>query len=128
MADGLSTGAANALLGSAVTGGLTGTYKNIQLHTAAPGAAGTTAVATETSRKAATFAAASGGSQASNVDLTWTSIAGSQDATDFTAWDSVTAGAGNFGWSGSITANPYNAGDTYTIPSGQLTASFTTAS
>jgi hypothetical protein len=36
--------------------------------------------------------------------------------------------AGNFLFSGTITGNAYVAGDTYTIPSGSLTASLTLAS
>jgi hypothetical protein len=55
-----------------------------------------------------------------------TNIAGSEDATFFSAWDN--ASAGNFLFSGSITGNAYVAGDTYTIESGSLTASLTLAS
>lgn len=121
MAEGLSTTAAGELLNA-----LGSTYTWVQLHTAAPGAAGTTAVATETTRKQVTWAAASGGSKASSNALTWTSIAGSQDATHFTVWTAATAGT--FGFSGAITANSYTAGDSYTIPSGSLTVSLPTAS
>ena len=121
MAEGLSTAAANSLLDSLGT-----TYTWVQLHTAAPGAAGTTSVATETTRKQVTWASASGGSKASSAALTWTSIAGSQDATHFTVWSASTAGT--FGFSGVITANAYTAGDTFTIPSGSLTASLVVAS
>ena len=63
---------------------------------------------------------------ASDAAITWTNIAGSQDATHFTAWDSATTG--NFLFSGTITANAYSAGDTYTISSGALTTSLTVAS
>jgi hypothetical protein len=63
---------------------------------------------------------------ASDADVTWTNIAGSQDATHFTAWDNLTAG--NFLFSGTITGNAYTAGDTYTISSGGLTVSLTVAS
>ncbi len=97
----------------------------IKLHTADPGAAGTSNAATETTRKQASFAAASGGSIASDAALTWTNIAGSQDATHFSAWDASTNG--NFLFSGTITANAYTAGDTYTVASGALTASLNTA-
>lgn len=98
----------------------------IQLHTGDPGAAGTSNTATETTRKQATFSAASSGSMASNADVTWTNIAGSQDATFFSAWSA--SSAGTFLFSGSITANAYVAGDTYTITSGNLTVSLTLAS
>jgi hypothetical protein len=69
---------------------------------------------------------ASAGSIASDSAATWTNIAGSEDATFFTAWDNLTAG--NFLFSGTITSNPYTAGDTVTIASGSLTASLTVAS
>jgi hypothetical protein len=122
MANGWGPTAGNAALTT-----VTSTYPWLQLHTAAPGAAGTTAVATETTRKQITaWNTASGGSQTSNVALTWTSIAGSQDATDFTTWTASTAGT--FGYSGGITANPYTAGDTLTIASGAVTVSVVLAS
>jgi hypothetical protein len=98
----------------------------IKLHTGDPGAAGTANAATETTRKAASFGAASAGAITSDADISWTNIAGSQDASHFTAWDNLTAG--NFLFSGNITANPYTAGDTYTISSGNLSASLTVAS
>ncbi len=98
----------------------------IKLHTGDPGANGTANAATETTRKEVTFASASAGAIASDAAVTWTNIAGSEDATFFTAWDNLSAG--NFLFSGSITGNAYIAGDTYTIPSGSLTASLTVAS
>jgi len=98
----------------------------IKLHTGDPGAAGTANAATETTRKAASFGAASAGAITSDADISWTNISGSQDASHFTAWDSLTTG--NFLFSGTITANPYTAGDTYTISSGNLSASLTVAS
>ena len=98
----------------------------IKLHVGDPGAVGTANPATETTRKAVSFGAASAGAINSDADISWTNIAGSQDATHFTAWDNLTAG--NFLFSGTITANPYTAGDTYTISSGNLSASLTVAS
>jgi len=127
MAAGISSYTANKWLEAACKAtsfSVTSVY--IQLHTATPGAAGTTSVATETTRKIATFASAASGSIASNADVAWTNIAGSQTASFFTAWDALTAG--NFLFSGSITANAYTAGDTFTITSGNLTASLTLAS
>ena len=98
----------------------------VKLHVGDPGAAGTANPATETTRKAVSFGAAAGGVLTSDADITWTNIAGSEDANHFTAWDSLTTG--NFLFSGTITANPYDAGDTYTISSGNLTATLTLAS
>ena len=98
----------------------------VKLHVGDPGAAGTANPATETTRKAVSFGVASAGALASDADVSWTNIAGSEDANHFTAWDSLTTG--NFLFSGTITANPYDAGDTYTISSGNLTATLTLAS
>ena len=107
--------------------GLSSYLANKFLDAVANGVSFSTAnAATETTRQEATFASASSGSVASDAAVTWTNIAGSEDATFFSAWDN--ASAGNFLFSGSITGNAYVAGDTYTIPSGSLTASLTLAS
>ena len=127
MATGISAYLANAwldALGNATSFSVTTAY--VKLHVGDPGANGTGNAATETTRKAVSFAAASAGALASDADVTWTNIAGSQDATHFTAWDNATTG--NFLFSGTITGNAYTAGDTYTISSGGLTVSLTVAS
>jgi hypothetical protein len=127
MATGVSSYLANAWLdavGNNTSFAVATVY--VKLHVGDPGANGTSNAATETTRKAASFAAASTGSIASDAAITWTNIAGSQDATHFTAWDNVSAG--NFLFSGTITANAYTAGDTFTISSGALTVSLTLAS
>lgn len=127
MPTGLSSYTANAFLnslGNNTSFAVTSVF--IKLHTGDPGANGTANAATETTRKAASFANASSGSMASDADITWTNIAGSQDATYFTAWDNVSAG--NFLFSGTINGNAYTAGDSYVIPSGSLTVSLTLAS
>lgn len=120
MTTGLGSAGANTGLDA-----IAAAYPWIKLHIGDPGAAGTANAATETTRKQATWAAASGGSVANSAQLQWTSIAGSQDATHFSAWTASTAGT--FGFSGTITANGYTAGDTYTVAIGALTASFTLA-
>lgn len=127
MATGLSSYLANAFLDALGnnTSFAVGTVY-VKLHTGDPGANGTANAATETTRKAASFGSASSGSLASDADITWTNIAGSQDATHFTAWDNVSAG--NFLFSGTINGNAYTAGDSYVIPSGSLTVSLTLAS
>lgn len=130
MAEGWATASANGILDALcrnvswapATGGV-----YVQLHTGAPGSAGTSNVATETTRKAVTFGtAASGGSIANTVAVTWTGIAGSQDATHFTLW--TASSSGTFLASGTITANAYTAGDTYTAGVGAITLSVPTAS
>jgi hypothetical protein len=127
MAVGISSYSANAFfnaLGNNTSFAVAQAY--IQLHTADPGSAGTTAVATETTRKSVSFGAASGGAISNDADISWSNINGSQDATHFTLWDA--SSNGNFLGSGTITANAYTAGDTYTIPSGDLDLSLTIAS
>lgn len=121
MAEGLGTAGANTALDALVAA-----YPWVKLHTAAPGSAGTANAATETTRKQVTWAAASGGSVANSAIVQWTNISGSQDATHFSAW--TASSAGTFGFSGTITANAYTAGDTYEVAVGALTASFTLAS
>jgi len=127
MATGVSSYLANAWLdavGNATSFSVATVY--VKLHVSDPGPNGTNGAATETTRKAASFSAASSGSLTSDAAITWTNISGSQDATHFTAWDNVSAG--NFLFSGTITANAYSAGDTFTISSGALTVSLTLAS
>jgi hypothetical protein len=127
MATGISSYLADELLdavGNASSFSVGTVY--IKLHIGDPGANGTSNAATETTRKSVSFGAASAGTLTSDADITWTNISGSQDATFFSAWDSLTTG--NFLFSGSITGNAYTAGDTYVIPSGSLTVSLTIAS
>jgi hypothetical protein len=127
MATGISNYLANKwldALGNATAFSVTTVY--IKLHVGDPGSAATSNPATETTRKSASFGAAATGNIASDADISWTNIAGSEDATHFSAWDNLTAG--NFLFSGTITGNPYTAGDTYTIASGALNVSLTIAS
>lgn len=98
-----------------------------QLHTGAPGAAGTANIATETTRKQNTWnATGTDGIVENSGTLTWTNIAGSEDATKFSNWSA--SSAGTFGFSGTVTANPYVAGDTLSVAAGALVASVTLAS
>lgn len=121
MPEGLSTTAANTLLDS-----LGAAYPWIKPHVGPPGAAGTANPAAETTRKQATYASASGGSLTTSAQLQWTNVAGSEDWTHFTAWSA--SSGGTFGFSGTITANAVTAGDTFTIPAGELDAALTVAS
>lgn len=100
----------------------------IQLHVGEPGAAGTANKATEVTRKSVTFGASSGGVMTNTAQVQWTNIAGSQDATHFTVWNNVTDGAGTFKMSGTITANAYTAGDTYTAAISAITLTIVVAS
>jgi hypothetical protein len=121
MAEGFGSAGANTALDALVAA-----YPWIKLHTGAPGSAATANAATETTRKQATWGAASGGTVSNSNTLTWTSIAGSQDATHFSAW--TASSGGTFGFSGTITANAYTAGDTYEVAVGDLDVSVTLAS
>jgi hypothetical protein len=121
MAEGFGSAGGNTALDA-----MCAAYTWIKLHTAAPGASATSNAATETTRKQATWGAASGGAVANTNTITWTSIAGSQDATHFSAW--TASSGGTFGFSGTITANSYTAGDTYEIAVGDLDVTVTLAS
>lgn len=122
MAEGLSATLANSILDNEVED-----YTFVKLHTAAPGAAATTAAAVETDRVQTVFATgASAGAFSNTSAVEWTSVAGTEDYTHFSVWSLVSAGV--FGWSGTLTANPVTAGDTFTIPIGDLDVSFTLAS
>lgn len=72
-----------------------------QLHTADPGASGTTAASAETTRKAITWNAAANGSKSMSGTLSWTSwSAGPETITHVSLWDASTSG--NFLWSGAL--------------------------
>jgi hypothetical protein len=98
----------------------------MQLHTAAPGAAGTTSVATDSTRKTVSMAAASSGTISNDVAVQWVSQTAAQDATHYTLWDASTSG--NFLGSGVITANAYAIGDTLTFAIGDIDIALTIAS
>lgn len=119
MATGIAPLQANTALDAIRTDG-----PYVQLHIGDPGSAGTANKATEVTRKAVTFSAASGGVMTNSAQVQWTSIAGSQDATHFSLWrgtGAATDGTGTFCYSGTITANAYSAGDTYTAAASAIT-------
>jgi len=121
MATGLISAAADDLLDS-----LAAAHTWVQLHTADPGAAGTTAVAANTTRKQVTWAPASGGALTSAAALEWTNVPGAEDYTHFSVWSA--SSGGTCGFTGAVTANAVATGDTFTIPTGDLDASFAVAS
>lgn len=98
----------------------------IKLHVGSPGAAGTSNPAGETTRKQATWTGAAAGAAANATVLTWTAVTSTEDYTFFSAWSASTAG--NFGFSGTITASAVTAGDTFTVPVGDLDVTLTLAS
>jgi hypothetical protein len=129
MAEGISSFTATAILnaiGNATSFSVTTPW--IQLHTAAPGSAGTTAVAGNATRKTVSFGTAASGAISNDVAISWTSgeVDTSEDYTHWSLWDASTSG--NFLGSGSVTANAVTVGDTFSIPIGDLDISFATAS
>jgi hypothetical protein len=130
MAEGLSAAQANSIL-DAIFRQQAYTPPSavwIQLHTAAPGAAGTTAVAANTTRKQVTMSAASGGLISNSADLIWTAgqVTTNEDYSHYTLWTASTAGS--FLHSGVITANAVVSGNEFKIPAGDLDISATVAS
>lgn len=121
MATGFLAAAANTALDAALA-----VYTWVKLHTGDPGAAGTANPATETTRKQATWRASASGASSQSNALTWTNIAGSEDATHVSVMTASTAGS--VGFTGTVTANPYVAGDTFTIAIDDLDIAFTLAS
>lgn len=113
----------DAVLNHTTTGGgLPTADVYVKLHTGDPGEAGTSNAAGETTRKQASFAAASSGSCASDADLTWTNVSTSETYSHISLWDA--SSNGNCLWTGALTASKaVNSGDTFTIASGSLTVS-----
>lgn len=111
---GLASGEANATLDARLSG-----WGWVQLHTGDPGAAGTTAVAGNSTRKAVTWASASGGSASMTSTLpSWTDpeVNTTETYTHVSFWSASTAGT--FRASGTLTANQVSAtGDTFAITS-----------
>jgi hypothetical protein len=101
----------------------------IQLHTADPGASGTTAVAGNATRKDLTAAmgTAASGAITNTAAITWTTgeVDTSEDYTHWALFDA--SSAGNFLLSGTMTANAVTVGDEFTIPVGDLDITLSTA-
>lgn len=88
----------------------------IKLHTGDAGEAGTTNAATETTRKAASWSAASSGSISTSATLEWTNVAATETYSHWSAWDNSTAG--NCLWTGALSSSAaVTAGDTFQITS-----------
>lgn len=92
----------------------------LKLHTGDPGEAGTNNAATETTRKAVSFNAASSGSKTSTGTVEWTLVAATETYSHWSLWDASTGG--NCLWYGALSANAsVTAGDTFEITSLTLT-------
>jgi hypothetical protein len=123
MAEGLGPLGANAALDA-----VNAAFPWIKLHTGAPGAAGTSNAAGNTTRKQVADTAAASGASTNTADLTWTSgqVTTTENYTHYSRWSASTAG--NFGYSGAISGGNVTAGTAFTIPAGDLDGSFTLAS
>lgn len=94
----------------------------VKLHTGSPGGAGTSNAATETTRKQATFAAASAGRADTSADLEWLNVAATETYSYISFWDDETAG--NFLGSDALnTSRDVTAGDNFTIAAGDASVS-----
>jgi hypothetical protein len=128
MATGLAPATANAILNALCrnTAWTQPAAVWVKLHVGDPGAAATTTPAGNTTRVQATFgSAASGGAISNTVAVGWTNVSTAEDYTHFSAWDASTAG--DFLFSGTITANAVAVGDNFSIPIGDCDVSLTTA-
>jgi hypothetical protein len=99
----------------------------VQLHTGDPGAAGTSNVAGNATRKQISAGTPSGGAGTSDAELAWTTSEVDTDETytHFSIWTASTAGT--FILSGTITAVAVTSGNEFSIPVGDLDLSLSTA-
>lgn len=126
MATGLAAATANSWLdglGNA-TNWTAPTAFWVKLHIGDPGAAGASNAAGETTRKQASFGAASGGAISTDAALTWTSVSTSETYSHISFWDASTNGT-FLGSDALDTARAVTAGDTFTIASGDIDLSIT---
>jgi hypothetical protein len=88
----------------------------LKLHTGDPGEDATNNAATETTRKQATWSAASSGAIATSATVEWTNVSTTETYTHWSMWDASTSG--NPLWSGALSASAaVTAGDTFQITS-----------
>lgn len=88
----------------------------VKLHTGDPGETATSNAATETTRKAASWSAASSGSIATSATIEWTNVSTTETYTHWSLWDASTSG--NALWTGALSASAaVTAGDTFQITS-----------
>lgn len=126
MAVGLAAATLNALLDALCR---SVTYSDpaafyVKLHTGDPGAAGASNAAGETTRKQATFSAASAGAITTSADIVWTNVASSETYSHVSYWDA--SSGGTFLGSAALAASKImTAGDTFTIIAGDIDLSIT---
>lgn len=126
MAVGLASAIVNSML-NALARNVTWTQPAafwVKLHTGDPGSAGTANAAGNTTRKQATFGAASGGSLTTTGDLAWTSVGTAETYSHVSFWDASSAGT-FLGSDDLAVARTVAVGDNFTIPTGSLTIAVT---
>ncbi len=115
-------------IGNALRGGGNGTSFTApaavyaKLHTGDPGEAGTSNAATETTRQAVEFGAASSGVISLSNSPSWTNVAATETYSHISLWDNISAG--NCLGAGALTSSvSVTAGDTFNLTA--LTYTFT---
>jgi hypothetical protein len=97
-------------------------YTYVQLHVGDPGAAGTSNVATTSTRKAVTWgtpndAVAGSVSLTHSNELSWT-MAATEDPSHVSHWSA--SSGGDFGGSGQVIADPVTVGNVFALPAGTV--------
>lgn len=92
----------------------------VQLHTGDPGAAGTSNIATNTTRQAATFgSAAATGAISNTAAIEWTSVSTTETYSHVSLW--TASSSGTFLGSDDLSSTAaVTAGDTFRLPIGDL--------
>ncbi len=97
----------------------------LQLHVGAPGSAGTSNPASNTTRMQATFGTAAAARAISNTTApTWTSVPTLESYTHVSAW-SASSGGNYLGQDDLSSPAPVNPGDNFVIPIGDLDLTIT---
>jgi hypothetical protein len=126
MAIGLASAIANSML-NALGRNVAWTQPSafwVKLHTGDPGSAGTSNAAGNTTRKQATFSAASAGSMTTSADLAWTSVGTAETYSHVSFWDASSGGT-FLGSDDLAVARTVAVGDNFTILAGSVTVALT---
>lgn len=126
MTVGLASGVANAFLDAL---GNASNYTAptafwVKLHTGDPGSAGTANAAGNTTRKQASFAAASGGAITTDADVDWTSVSNAETYSHVSFWSASVAGT-FLGSDDLATPRAVLVGDNFTIVAGDIDLALT---
>jgi hypothetical protein len=126
MATGLASGIANSILDS-LARNVSWTPPAafcVKLHTADPGAAGTTAPAGNTTRVAVTCSAAAAGSITNSGSIDWTNVGTAETYSHVSFWSATSAGT-FLGSNALTTPRTVAVGDNFSIAASSLTLAIT---